>query len=298
MPKRSNAFQKLVLLINNCIFNYRKVHESVLLIDKAINQEREVDIFISDLHGKAPINISIEVVDKTRKADIGWVEQMYAKHLYLPTDQLILVSRRGFTKSALDKARFWRIEALTFEEALTTNWELAAQMPTSGFFERITVNYQCSALCSHFSNQIIFSPVSLSTTIFFPDRKAPTNFENIVKFVLDEPTFKDIIHKQVYTTNERSFAITYNPEHGTYVLDEQQNKLSLLGLVIELNVDFKRIPVNYSIGRYRKNEIISGESSDPKVCLHFALVKEPEDGIKGSLYDDEEIFLLGVPQKN
>jgi hypothetical protein len=41
-----------------------------------------------------------------RKADVTWVEEMTHKHNDLPTDVLILYSRSGFTKAAVDKENF------------------------------------------------------------------------------------------------------------------------------------------------------------------------------------------------
>jgi hypothetical protein len=63
---------------------------------------------------------------------------MHSKHLTLPTDKLILVSRSGFYEPALTKARFYGIETITLEEALETDWDLAIRMLTDGFFELFT----------------------------------------------------------------------------------------------------------------------------------------------------------------
>ncbi len=90
MPKRSNEFQKLVTLINGCLHVSGKVEESALLVDKTNGKEREVDILISSEVADYSVNIAVEVRDRTRKADSGWVEEMYAKHLHLPTDKLVL----------------------------------------------------------------------------------------------------------------------------------------------------------------------------------------------------------------
>ena len=91
MPKRSNEFQRLVTLINGCLCDSGKVVESALLVDKTSGAEREVDVLISSEIADYAVNISVEVRDRTRKADITWVEEMYAKHVHLPTDKLVLV---------------------------------------------------------------------------------------------------------------------------------------------------------------------------------------------------------------
>jgi hypothetical protein len=114
MPKRSNYFQRLVLLVRNHIAAGATVTESAELIDKVTGAKREVDICIEGTVGGVPTIVSIECRAFMRKADVTWVEEMTHKHNDLPTDVLILYSRSGFTKAAVDKAKFYnkRIVAL------------------------------------------------------------------------------------------------------------------------------------------------------------------------------------------
>ena len=65
---------------------------------------REVDVVIrSEIAGYETI-VAVEATDRRRPADRTWVEQVVAKHRYLPTSLLVLVSRSGFTKTALEHA--------------------------------------------------------------------------------------------------------------------------------------------------------------------------------------------------
>ncbi len=65
---------------------------------------------------------SVECNARARRATIEWVEQMIKKHESLPTDKLVLVSKAGFTKSALGKAKALNVDALTISEASATDW--------------------------------------------------------------------------------------------------------------------------------------------------------------------------------
>ncbi len=91
------------------------VTESKLLVDKVLGIEREVDVVIEgDLDGE-PIVISIEVIERGRPADVTWVQGLLQKHLNLPTNRLLLVSKSGFSRSAtvaVDRAGD-RVQALT-----------------------------------------------------------------------------------------------------------------------------------------------------------------------------------------
>jgi hypothetical protein len=176
MPKRSTDFQMLVTLINGCLRDSGKVEESALLVDKTSGEKREVDVLITSDIADYPVNISVEVRDRARKADITWVEEMHAKHSHLPTDKLVLVSRRGFSKRALDKAKFYGIEAITFEEALETDWDLATRMTSSGVMTVTTINYRCSAVCDHPGGKKVFSTAKRSTKVYLPISRNPHRF--------------------------------------------------------------------------------------------------------------------------
>lgn len=78
-----------------------KVTESKLLLDAHLGIEREVDVVIEGQLDGEPIVTSIEVIEHRRPASVTWVEQQIAKHRYLPTNRLVLVSKSGFSKNAL-----------------------------------------------------------------------------------------------------------------------------------------------------------------------------------------------------
>ncbi len=123
MPKRSNDFQKLIYLIHHQLAKDAVVTESKLLLDRAANVNREVDIVIEKQVGEYKITISIECQGRGRVANVEWVEQMITKHQTLPTDKLILVSQSGFTETAKKKAKALGIETMALDRAIQTNWE-------------------------------------------------------------------------------------------------------------------------------------------------------------------------------
>jgi hypothetical protein len=100
MPKRTNEFQQLVYLVRLHLAAGGTVTESKMLTDRRTGQQREVDVCIEAVISGEPIVVSIECRDHTRRADVGWVDQMKTKHERLPTNALILASKRGFTPEA------------------------------------------------------------------------------------------------------------------------------------------------------------------------------------------------------
>ena len=115
MPKRSNDFQKLVFLVKKHVAAGATVTESKFLRDRITGKNREVDVCIESTVGGHEILVSIECRDRGRPADVGWVEEMKTKHERLPTDRIVLFSKSGFTKEAIEVARIYGIEALALQ---------------------------------------------------------------------------------------------------------------------------------------------------------------------------------------
>ena len=119
MPKRSNDFQKLVFILKKHVADGEAtVTESKMLIDIVTGKEREVDICIERNIAAHKVIISIECMDHSRPADIGWVEQMKTKHDRLPTNYLALVSKSGFSKEAYKVAKSYGIETIKLEKEI------------------------------------------------------------------------------------------------------------------------------------------------------------------------------------
>jgi hypothetical protein len=101
MPRRTNERQEIIELLKrvtagpNCA-----VTGSKMLKDAVTGEEREVDVVAEyEVDGDRLVQ-SFEVTSKSRRADLTWVEQLVQKHRHLETDRLVLVSWKGFTKSA------------------------------------------------------------------------------------------------------------------------------------------------------------------------------------------------------
>jgi hypothetical protein len=146
MPERTTKFQRLTALLHSCLAGKARVTESALVRDRITGEEREVDVYIEAEASGYATTIAIEVIETGRKADVTWVERMHARHARLPTDKLVLVSERGFSKPALQKAALLGVEAVTIEEALASDWQLVAKLTETGFFELTTFKYGCAII--------------------------------------------------------------------------------------------------------------------------------------------------------
>ncbi len=105
MPKRTNPRQQIIAALikmnegPGCV-----VTESKELHDVHNHLDREVDVVVERVIDNETSIWSYEVVAYTRRADVTWVEGRIAKHEYLPTEKLFLVSWSGFTGGARAEA--------------------------------------------------------------------------------------------------------------------------------------------------------------------------------------------------
>lgn len=141
MPRRSNPFQRLATLVHERLGKDWKVEESHLFRDLVTGEWREVDIVAQCTIAIYPIFLSIECRDHARPADVVWIEAMAKKHEHLPTSKLVLWSRSGFTKSALRKAGFLKIVAVSQVDAVRTEWAHLARKLMDSQLQYVTPKY-------------------------------------------------------------------------------------------------------------------------------------------------------------
>ena len=141
MPKRSNTFQRLALLVHERLDEGWEVEESRMFTDLITGEQREVDIVAKTMVGTYPIFLSIECRDHSRPADVLWIEGVAKKHEHLPTSKLVLWSRSGFTKAAALKARALKIEAISQAEAVRADWARLARELIGGQVKHVTPSY-------------------------------------------------------------------------------------------------------------------------------------------------------------
>lgn len=281
MPKRSNKFQKLITTIHASMANTVSVEESALLIDKETNEKREVDIVLRSHLGDYSVVLSVEVNDRSRRAGSNWVEEMACKHQALVTDKLVLVSRSGFTEPALKKAKVKGIEALTIEEACSTDWNLALRLEGQGVFQLFNIQFRCSA---HIAGNSEWLPAPLSAKVILPDGEHPS-VGDIAAFVLFNPKIKEAMLAHFDSTKEQDYHAVYNPPDGTLFERAPTVREGLVKLSISLHLDSETTPVEFASGRFRQREIVYGQATKPDNHLCLVVTRKENGATEGMLYD-------------
>lgn len=128
MPARSNDFQRLVLTFERQLHGAGfSVTESKMLADRE-GTLREIDIAIEGPFGPRRALFAVECRDRSRPADIQWIDCLAGKYQGLPVDRVIAVSRAGFTPRAARRAAREtspQIQTLSLTDAINSDWPAA-----------------------------------------------------------------------------------------------------------------------------------------------------------------------------
>ncbi|TXI22242.1 MAG: hypothetical protein E6Q61_09625 [Nitrosomonas sp.] len=234
MPKRSNEFQQLIYSIQQCLAVGAIVTESKFLIDRQTGDKVEVDIVIESIVNGFPITISIEVRDRGRPATIEWIRESIGKHLTLPTNKLVLVSKAGFTKSALIKATENEIETLSLEQAGNYPWsdstkQLAKDGITLAVFSLSWQTYSVDYTTIIRNGQkLTIDQNSLNDCIFTGSSDGSTKkLVEIPDLMLADGNVAKPIMQKWIKDEKADFEVTWRVPKGSYLTDKSGNIFAL-----------------------------------------------------------------------
>jgi hypothetical protein len=99
VPQRTNTFQQVVAILHQHLADdSASVEESAFLVNRVTGKPREVDVVIRSTVAGQEMIVGVEATMK--RGDSPWVEGIIGKHADLPTDRLVLVAERGFSRPA------------------------------------------------------------------------------------------------------------------------------------------------------------------------------------------------------
>jgi hypothetical protein len=123
MPKRTNEFQQIVAYIYSQIVPAGgRVTESAFLREDGTGEPREVDVLIEHNVTGHDIKIAVECRDHARDQNVQWIDNLIGKFSRLRVNQIVAISSSPFSDAAKKKAAEHNIDAITVNEALTTDW--------------------------------------------------------------------------------------------------------------------------------------------------------------------------------
>jgi len=283
MPKRTNNFQRLIVLIEKSIRPQdASVTESKELVDKSTGKKRKIDILIELSDGIDTLIISIECKggEKPRPATVEWVEQMKGKHLTLPTNKLILVSKGGFTEAAKKKAAWFDIATLSLSQAENSDWssvvrELKTVEVISFLRPYVTgINVVFSGEPDEeFDLDQIDLPNSIIYDVNNSEQRTP---QMIVERWLNDPALLEAVEREAYADGNTVISFQRRVKAGVFLIDRMGMKRPILAIGVKAKCRKEEYKVRMKQGTYRNVAIAHGKATNFGDSVKLLTVHQPE----------------------
>jgi hypothetical protein len=241
MPKRTNALQKAIKIVEKYKGVFLDLEESAILVDRDTDGKREVDIVLRGKINNFPIIVSIEVTAKKRPVDTKWVEEMIAKHSCLPTDKLILISSSGFTKPAQQKASVNGVIAIDTSKG---DKALREFLQRTAFIQGISLNVH--ALVDN-------TPIPVTSIIQIGEKSG--TIEEQANVLLSVEKFKEII----FASQKDGLPGLVAEVKIPFSIDGVPAKKGQILKFLFFLGDITKVPVKLSTIEYQGTEYIFGE---------------------------------------
>lgn len=130
MPKQGAEFETLTAEIFNALRNdpkYESVEHNVFL--EGIDGPREIDVLLKGRVGPCEIITAIECKDYNKNINVTVLDAFDSKLKDVKANKGIIVSRKGFSKTAKQKAKRLGITLCTAHQARSEKWEFNLEIP-------------------------------------------------------------------------------------------------------------------------------------------------------------------------
>jgi hypothetical protein len=220
MPKRTNDFQKLVYLIRVNLASGARVTESKMLRDRITKRKREVDVCVEGEVGGQPVLVSVECRDHARLADVSWIDAMQSKHSRLPTNALILVSRRGFTPEARDVAASYGIRVISLSEIVETDFPRMLGLTSTLWSKTFSFSFTEAWVSFDAIGDLpcLTVAIPMETTVFSAQHDAIFPFGEVVKSQGSNQVLRDFFVESA-EEKHKSFDLSWEPA-GSFFLQQ------------------------------------------------------------------------------
>ncbi len=263
MPRRSNEFQRLGYLLHRQLHDRVTVTESAMVADRVGGEPQEVDVLIEEPVGQIRMLIGVECRDHNRRATVEWVQQMHGKHLHR-TDKLILISRSGFTGSALAEAQRFGIETMSLQEAGEVDLAVIVGKLKEAFLGRFHFNISKGyAVFAEEYGRLDEPEISSDVLLCAMDDEIVGPVGEISREFLRQPDQAKELMELFYANQDRTRAIaTFEVVPGSYLIDTSGTKWRVRAIKVEIECNLRVTPIPLRHGLLGAAHVSWGTTTD------------------------------------
>jgi hypothetical protein len=275
MPHRTNQLQRVIASIHSQLDSNAIVTESKMLRELTTENEREVDIVIEASVGDCNTIVSVECTARSRPASVEWVERMWAKHSNLPTDKLVLVSKSGYYRPALVKAKQLNIDTFTLEQAKDVDWTAIVNKVHRVILQALDARtFVLAESKKDDIGEASITALSHEQLLFTSNEEISTTVAEVVDAVLASKKLNAHTIDLVDEDEEKGFAISLSLAPGTHTITAEGNKLEISMLHIMLEAVHSATPIDLTAGSYKGYQVAFGESEGKSGNLLLTIIED------------------------
>jgi hypothetical protein len=300
MPKRSNDFQKLILLIERQLApRGARVSESHVIRDTREAIPRELDVAVEIPVGARTLLVAIECVDHKRKTDVQWIDKMVGKYRDLPVSKVIAVSRSGFTAAARHKAALHNIDAISFSDAEKIDWATSIGTPVLVEYQHIQVRPR--TISYHVDTSFDFTDwppeVIAEARLITVDNVDLGSILDIRRQIQDAPGPRDEAIAALDKLGEIRAVVRGDLPSGTRMRFADGRECVLRSIDVELIYARKDVSIPLEHIRYGEAHVAHAESNRDGHQMQIAVVRLGDGNVRGAVSvkacDGRTLTILG-----
>ena len=262
--KTGQSFERLIARIQKSVHDRAEIGVNEKLKDVDTGRLRQIDITIRLSDGPTQFLGIVEVRDRSRPIGVRYVEEISGKQRSVRADAAFLVSKSGFTKTAITKATQLAIRTLSYEEAQEADWSNWLQCRTFGVLSRKYDKPVITIFEKGEKDKVIeMSPESIAelkknkTTKIILDKDGNALFSlpeliNRIVNIYGEQPFENIPHDGSRIRTPLLFNEKFDPPIYLKAKDGQIRQIGNIGLVVELYFESEEYPIKLT--RYKETD--------------------------------------------
>ena len=144
MTKASRDLEILVAKIQKQLAPDAEVLHDVKLDGRKSKRKRQIDVLVKEKIGQYPIQIIIDCKDHARPVDVKGVEEFYGLFSDVGAQKGVLVSPKGFTKTAKTRAEELQIDLYSPVDTNPHKWQVSVTIPALCDFRTAAISFGLS----------------------------------------------------------------------------------------------------------------------------------------------------------
>lgn len=179
MAKKGREFELLISRLESAAQHVgARVESPYRVLDPSSDTLREIDVAV--LAGDGTVLIALECQDRALRAGLAWIEQLITKGQAIGARRIVAVSKGGFTKGAMKRARAAGIETRSIEALSDEDFRLwMPRIEVMPFSLSVSLAELAVAPCDAAQNSMIVGAPALSLNLLLEGH--PVTMEEIFR---------------------------------------------------------------------------------------------------------------------